>query len=197
MGQAKKEYQIFLYGFGITFSLSLFVSFGIYGILFILQQLQSFSVSRNVLIFLTVLLYALSFAIAKAGVQFKFPFNPFKKPEEDDISPVKKPAFHRRQPLIFKALAVLWLVSGVVSVLWLTPAFVIFWFSLHFPHKLIMLCSFIFSMFAAIIYSFARENILPSIKDRILFFSGGCLGVLTAIGIFYFLVNDKILVTWR
>ena len=188
MRSVNKLNRLFLTGFGITFLAALFTGVGIYFILFLLGMLP---LSRNALIFLTVLIYALAFAIIKAGMRLKIDLNPFAGPRDEDFPDEAPPSF-RRRPYIFKVLAVIWLITGTCSVIWLTPAFAIFWFSLSYPDKTIMLCSFIFSIFAAIIFYFIKDNIIVSIKERFIFFTGGCLGSLAAICVSYYLMGNKI-----
>lgn len=185
---------MFIKGFAITFLTALFASMGVYLMLFILELLP---ISRNTLVFLTVLLYALAFAIAKAGMNLKFDFYSFFGRRDDVDYSYRKRVPGRRRPLMLKILAFIWLATGICAVLWLTPAFFIFWYSLHYPHEVIMLSSFVFSLFAAVLFYFLRDDIIATIKDRFIFFTGGLAGVIIAVSIIYHLMGNRIFVTWE
>lgn len=195
MIQTNKLWKLFLIGFTITFLTALFVSMGIYFTLYILVSLP---ISREMLVFLTVLLYALAFAIAKVGMRLKVNFNPFSGSGDDgDLSFFKKQAPGRKQPYILKVFTFVWLITGICSVLWLTPAFIIFWYSLHYPHEVVMLSSFIFSVFAAILYYFMKDDIIIAIKEYFIYFLGSSIGVIITVFITYYFMNNRIFVTWK
>jgi len=194
MRQINKLWKMFLKGFSITFLTALFVSMGVYFILFILGLLP---ISRNMLVFLTVLIYALAFMVAKAGMKLKVNFYPLSgRKDNGDHSDMKQVAGIRR-PYFLKVFTGIWLVTGICSVLWLTPAFIIFWYSLHYPHEVTMLSSVVFSVSAAILYYFIRDDVLSTIKDCFIFFTGSFTGVIIAVFITYYLMSNRIFVTWE
>ncbi len=188
------SWKIFLKGFAVTSLTTLFVSMGVYLILFILGLLP---VSRNTLLFLTVLLYALAFAIAKAGMNLKLDFYPFSGHRDDADYSSGSQGSGRRRPYFYKMLSYIWLATGICAVLWLTPAFIIFWYSLHYPHEITMLSAFVFSLSAAVLYYFLRDDIIATTKERFVFFTGGSAGVFIAIFIIYHLMGNRIFVTWE
>ncbi|MBN1624878.1 MAG: hypothetical protein JW944_00025 [Deltaproteobacteria bacterium] len=191
--QTNKFRKLFIKGFVITSLTALFAGMGVYLMLFILELLP---VSRNMLVFLTVLLYALAFAIAKAGMNLKLDFYPFSVGRDDADDSDRKQVPIRR-PFILKIFTVIWVATGICAVFWLTPAFIIFWYSLHYPNQIIMIFSFVSGLFAAILYYFLKDDIITTIKDRLVFFTGSSSGVIIALFIIYHFMSNRVFVTWE
>ena len=171
--KGKRQFLSFLSGFVITSLVVLLVRFGVDIVLFIIG---SFGLSSEVLVFYTSIFYGIVFLVARAGVRIK---NHRLNPDltEEDLPDGKK-ILSKKSAIISRARSYLWLFFAAFSVLWLTPALVVYWSSPIYPAKMTTLLGLLFGLALAAIYYAANNEKFPLITDRLLFLTGTCLGLL-------------------
>ncbi len=77
---------------------------------------------------------------------------------------------------------VIWTFLAVYSVLWLTPALIIYWMYAHpYPNQIIGTLVALLSMITAGVYFTGNGKRFSARSDKILFFAGTCLGPLAVI----------------
>lgn len=157
-----------LAGFVVASSTALFVR---YGISFTLYLLHTWQVTT----FHTIIFYGLLFVLAKAGVRGRSQRRPLmEKPSARREAIEDLPKQNSRLSGIWK---VIWAFLGIFSVLWLTPALIIYWMYVYpYPNQMIGELVVLLSVAAAGIYFIGRDKQFPARVDKILFFAGACLG---------------------
>ena len=160
-------------GISIAVIISLFASLGIN---FILTLINNLHLSKQLVVIYTSIFYGIVFFIARAGVRIKknpryrsfYREDPDEEPES--ISGIKS--------MLSRVGSVLWIAFGVISIVLLTPALVIYWKSPLNPDRIIMTCGFFFSLAGAVAFFFQNNEKIKSTSGRIIFFSGVFLGLL-------------------
>ena len=157
-------------GFGIAFLAALFVR---YGVAFVLYMLDFWQVS----ILNTIILYALLFILARIGIKVWdrrwHPKRTRKRTHEVE-----------GESRAFDPFTAVWIGFAVFSVLWLTPALIVFWiYEPPYPKALILLFVYIFSFAAAYAYYFENDQKFRTIRLRIIFFLSALLGAATVVNV--------------
>jgi uncharacterized protein YqhQ len=146
-------------------------------ILFLLKALQ---LPRHLVVIYTTMLYTVFFFIARSGTGIKkghWQLNFYEESEKED----KISALSKRRSLVSKIFSVTYILLGIFTVMFLTPALIIYWISpTEESFSLIMLSAFILSMIAAWIYYIKNEEKYQSRTERLLFHMGSCLGSIIA-----------------
>jgi hypothetical protein len=157
-----------LAGFVVASLIALFIR---YGISFTLYLLHTWQVST----FQTIVFYGLLFVLARAGVQGKSRRRPFMGMSSDGRGEMDgEPEQSSRRAGAYK---VIWTVLAVYSVLWLTPALILYWIYAHpYPNQMIGALVALLSMITAGVYFIGNGKRFPARGDKILFFAGTCLG---------------------
>ena len=169
----KRQFKSFVSGFVITLLVVLLVKFGVD---FVLSIIGSFELSNHVLVFYTSIFYGIVFFIARAGVRIKNQrLNP-DLPEENLLDEIE--SLSKKKSIISVMRSLLWLIFAAFSVLWLTPALVVYWSSPIYPDKMTALVGSLFGLASAAIYYAAKNEKFPLVMDRVLFITGTCLGLL-------------------
>lgn len=145
----------------------------------ILFLLNALPLPRHLVLIYTTMLYAVFFFIARAGAGIKKShwqpnFNE-ENLEEDKIS-----ALYKRRSLLSRILSITYILSGIFTIIFLTPALIIYWISPTESFMLIMLSAFILSMITNGLYYIKNEEKYQSRTDRLLFHTGSCLGSIIA-----------------
>ena len=138
---------------------------------------------HEVLLF-TVLFYGVVFFIAHAGVRANTRRNRalISRNSIKDFSTTPT----GMKSVIARAKTVLWNIITIISVIWLTPALVIYWVAPRHPAMAITVCCFIFSLAGAtgVLFKIGKQN--QTVYKKLMFFVGVCSGVLTAVHFFPF-----------
>jgi len=145
-------------------------------ILFLLKALQ---LTRQLVVIYTTMLYTVIFFVARSGAGIKkghWQPNFYEESAKED----KVSALFRRRSLLSKIFSITYILLGVFTVMFLTPALIIYWISPTESFRLIMLSAFIFSMITAGIYYIKNEEKYQSRTDRLLFHAGSCIGSIIA-----------------
>ena len=130
---------------------------------------------QEVLIF-SVLFYGLIFFVAHSGVRANTRRNRALISKNSFKDRSKVPA--GTKSTIDLAKTVVWNIIAIISVVWVTPALIIFWAA---PRHLVVAyaaCCFIFSLAGATAYLFKTGKQNQTVHNRLLFFVGVCSGVL-------------------
>lgn len=168
-----------LSGFRIAFISALFVMLGV---CFMLWLLEKWQLQKEIVVIYTSIFYGIIYLIARAGVRVKshrHNTNLNKKDLEDKIE-----APSEIKSLISWVRIIAWYFFWIFSILWLTPAAVIYWASPLHPDRIIMLFAFILSLATASTYFIGNIEKFLSITNRLIFYLGACLGSIITIYIF-------------
>jgi hypothetical protein len=173
--KGKRQFIRFFSGFAITSLVVLLVCFGVD---FMLHIIGSFELSSQILVFYTSIFYGIVFLVARAGARMKNNrLNP-DLTEENLLDETE--SLSKKNSIIPVVRGFLWLFFAAFSVLWLTPALVVYWSAPIYPEKMTTLLGSLFGLGSAAIYYAAKNDKFPLIMDRLLFLIGTCLGLLTA-----------------
>ena len=182
MGKNKQLIN-FLSGFAITTLVVLAVRFGVEFVLFIIE---SFELSRPVLIFYTSILYGIVFLIARTGARTNRQRSAPDIPDDSQDN-FETEILSKKSSIKPGVRTLLWVFFGSFSIFWLTPGLVIYWSSPIHPQKLTALLGSLFGLASAAIYFAVKNERFQKIIDRLLFFIGVCLGLLLA----YWIVSSN------
>jgi hypothetical protein len=162
----------FLSGLAIALLVSLFV---IFGTNLMLRIIRAFDLPTQALVIYTSIFYGIIFFIARASVPVNRRPLSLQETEEGLLDEGENPP--KKRPAISLLLTILWVLFGIFSVLWVTPALVIYWSSPIYPDKITALLALIFGLASAAIYFALKNERFHSILDRLLFLGGTCLGL--------------------
>jgi len=165
-----------LSGFGITFLCAIFVFLGVQSILYLLKALH---LQKDVVIIFSSIFYGMVYLIARAVVNVRSRRQRSHFALEELEAGMDESSESRPQIPDFRLTA--WFLFGIFSVMWLTPALVIYWTSPVYPSKIILIFSFIFSLPTAIIYYLLNDKKFQFLTDRLVFYLGACSGLILAI----------------
>jgi hypothetical protein len=175
MKMGKNWVSCLLSGFGITFLCAIFVFSGVRFMLYLLKALH---VQKDVVIIFSSIFYGIVYLIARAVVNVR------SRRQQSHFALEKLEAdmdeSSESRPQIPEFRLTPWFLFGVFSVMWLTPALVIYWASPVYPGKIIVIFSFIFSLPTAIIYYLLNDKRFQSLTDRLVFYLGACTGLILA-----------------
>ena len=159
-----------LTGFGTSLLAALFVR---YGVAFVLYMLDFWQVST----LNTIILYALLFILARIGIKiWDRRWHPRRTRRRTDGV--------ERESRASDPFTAIWIGFAVFSVLWLTPALIVFWiYDPPYPKALILLFVYIFSFAAAYAYYFENDQKFRTIRLRIIFFLSALLGAATVVNV--------------
>ena len=166
-------------GFVIGFSISLFVCFGV---IFLLSMIKKLKFPEHEVLVLTVLFYGIIFFIAHSGVRADTRRNRALISRNSIKNFSKAPAETKSTKARVKTI--LWNMITIISVAWVTPALIIYWISPRHPHMAYAACCFLFSLAGATAYLLKTGKQNQTVYNRIIFFTGVCLGVLSVIHFF-------------
>jgi hypothetical protein len=177
MQTKKNKYYLIIFasskiGFLSAVSIILIISL----ILFLLKVLP---LPRHLIILYTTILYAAFFLIARSGARIKrshWQPNLYEESSKED----KILALSKKRSLLSRVLAVTYILLGIFTVMFLTPALIIYLISPTESFKLITLSAFILSMITAGIYYIKNEEKYQSRTDCLLFYTGCCIGSIIA-----------------
>ncbi len=165
-----------LSGFGITFLCAISVFLGVQSMLYLLKALH---VQRDVVIIFSSIFYGMVYLIARAVVNVRSRRQQSHFALEELEAGMDK--LNESKPQIPEFRLTAWFIFGIFSVMWLTPALVIYWASPVYPSKIIVIFSFIFSLPTAIIYYLLNDKKFQSLTDRLVFYLGAGSGLILAI----------------
>ena len=168
-----------LSGFRIAFLSALFV---ILGVCFTLWLLENWQLQKEILVIYTSIFYGIIYFIARAGVRVKSYRQNANLNEKNLKDKIESP--FKIKSLISRVRIIAWYFFWIFSILWLTPAAVIYWASPLHPNRIIMLFAFILSLATASIYFIENIEKFLSITNRLIFYLGACLGSIITIYIF-------------
>ena len=160
-------------GLGIVLVISLFVRSGISFILSLLNNLQ---LPKQVVVIYTSIFYGIVFFIARAGVRVK-KRSRYGSLYKDDLEEEEE-SISGNKSMLSRARSLLWIAFGVISILLLTPALIVYWRSPLNPGRIIMICGVIFSLAGTGIFFIQNSEKIQSVAGRIMFFSGVISGIL-------------------
>lgn len=163
-------------GFVIGVSISLFVCFGV---MLLLTMIKKLGMPEHEVLLLTVLFYGGIFFIAHMGLRTETRRNRalISKYSIKDCSntPIEM------KSAVARTKTVLWNVTGIVSVAWLTPALIIYWTAPRHPNMAYSACAFLFGVTGGALYLLKTGKQHKTARDRFLFFVGVCSGVIAVI----------------
>jgi hypothetical protein len=176
MKMGKNWVLCLLSGFGITFLCAIFVFFGVQLMLYLLKALR---VQKDIVVIFSSIFYGMVYLIARAVVNVRRHRQGSHFALEELEASMDESSESKPQIPEFRLTA--WFLFGIFSVMWLTPALVIYWASPVYPNKIIVIFSFIFSLPTAIIYYLLNDRKFQSLTDRLVFYLGACSGFIVAI----------------
>jgi len=168
-------------GFGIGVSVSLVVCFGVD---FLLSMVTSLKFPEHQVLIFTVLFYGVIFIVAHSGVRAGTRRNRalISRNSMKDFSATPMGS----KSATARAKTALWNIVTVVSVIWLTPALVIYWIAPRHPDMSITVCCFIFSLAGATGVLFKTGRQKQTAYNTLMFFVGVCSGILAVVHFFPF-----------
>ncbi len=164
-----------LSGFSITFLCSIFIFLGVQFILYLLKALH---LQKDVVIIFSSIFYGIVYLIARAVV------NARSRGKQSNFAPEELDSMDElieSRPQITGFRITAWSIFGIISVMWLTPALVIYWASPVYPSKIVVIFSFILSLPTAVIYYLLNDNKFKRSADSLVFYLGACSGLFLAI----------------
>jgi hypothetical protein len=154
---------------GSAVSLLIAASVG-WGVRFVLHLLDWWQVST----INTIILYGMLFIIAKVGVEYQ---NRRRKSSGEEKGPADETDVPDRNTGPPGMLSILWSLFATYTVLWLTPALIIFWiYGTDYPPDIIMLFVYLLSLAASLVYFYANGKKWPAMVDKAGYIVGACLG---------------------
>ncbi len=157
----------FLSGLAVSVLIAAFVG---WGVPFVLHLFDWWQVSK----LNTVILYGMLFIIAKIGVQYK---GRRGKPNGKNEEPVDDAQVHHNEKGSPGILSVLWSLFAIYTLLWLTPALIVFWaYGTDYPPDIITLFVYPLSLITALVYFYAIGKKWPSVVAKIGYAAGALLG---------------------
>jgi len=153
-------------GCAVILSVCAFVWFGVRFVLYLLDLWRVSTIG-------TIILYGILFILAKAGTQLQS-----RKKRKDETKPTGDDSRKADRSASVGPLTAAWYVIGIYSVLWLTPALIIFWLYIPpYPIQMVAAFAFGFSIIAAGIYYFTNEDRIAGWRHRAGYIAGAGAGL--------------------
>lgn len=164
-----------LSGFAVAIFTAVFIHQGIFFVLFLFERWQLSTIN-------TVIFYGILFIIARARVQVK---SDERETFDENIpwDEIEDFTKEKDQPSLWKKLSrVIWVFFGLYSVLWVTPALIVYWmYDPPFPKERILFIVYLLSVAACIVYFFSNQDKFKSTSEKSIYFVGAFLGPFAAI----------------
>ena len=160
-------------GFAIGVSISLFVRFGIN---LLLSLVKNLNLPEHEVVLYTSLFYGAIFFIAWFGLRADRRSNQalisrWPRLIEDDPPPKSK-----INSMISRVKTILWSAFGIFSVVWITPALILYWVAPKHPERGILACTILFSLAGATAFFLKNSHKIQTAVSRLMFFIGVCFG---------------------
>jgi len=165
-----------LAGFGIGVSISFLASFGISGLLFMIEQ---FKLPEEELAIFTSLFYGIVFFIALGGMRTEIRRNKMLVTGKPYAKQPLPPASKSRETFD-RIKTVLWYGFGIFSLGWLTPALIIYWMEPRHPDWAVSVCAYLFSFVAGTAYALKKADMIRTGYNYVVLYAGVGLGALLA-----------------
>lgn len=160
-------------GFGIGASVFLLAYIGIAGLLFFISW---FRLPEEELAIFTSIFYGIVFLIALGGVRYESRRTKMlitRRPFETEAS-----LLSGQRKVFSRIKTALWYVFGSFSLVWLTPALVIYWADPRSPDMSVSLFAYLFSLIAVTVYALKRGKRIRTVTNHLILYFSAVLGAL-------------------
>ncbi len=169
MGRLKEYFtHPLLAGFVIASCIALFVRYGISLVLYLFHTWQVSAIN-------TIVFYGLLFVLAKVGARGRSQRRTLRRRASDRLEAMGgESAEPSRWAGVLKRI---WTLLAIFSVLWLTPALILYWmYSYPYPNQMTGVLVALLSVIASVVTLIGNDKQFPARGDRILFLTGACSG---------------------